>query len=184
VAAWLAATPPSFRFSVKAQRGGSWRAMREDPEPGMPWLTDPYRAFGERLGTVLFRIPDTTKRDDARLAGLLAAWPRDVPLTLEFGDASWSADEVTAAAAAAGAAICTTESPEDEEPPTLRRTASFLYLRLRRHDYTPDELATWAARLEPFLAAGDDAYVFFRHDDSGRGPELAMALAQIVGDEA
>jgi len=184
VAAWLAATPPTFRFSVKAQRGGSWRAMREDPEPGMPWLTDPYRAFGERLGTVLFRIPDTAKRDDERLAGLLAAWPRDVPLTLEFGDPSWSADEVTAAAAAAGAAICTTESPDDEDPPTLRRTASFLYLRLRRHDYTPDELATWAARLEPFLAAGDDAYVFFRHDESGRGPELAMALAEIVGDGA
>jgi uncharacterized protein YecE (DUF72 family) len=180
VAAWVAATPPSFRFSVKAQRGGSWRAMREDPEPGMPWLTDPYRAFGERLGTVLFRVPDTTKRDDARLAGLLRAWPHDLPLTLEFGDPSWAADEVTAAAAAAGVAICTTESPDDPAPPTLRRTAPFLYLRLRRHDYTSDELARWAARLEPFLAAGDDAYVFFRHDETGRGPELALALAGIV----
>ncbi len=30
VAAWLAATPPAFRFSVKAQRGGSWRAMAPD----------------------------------------------------------------------------------------------------------------------------------------------------------
>ena len=110
VAAWLAATPPTFRFSVKAQRGGSWRAMREDPEPGMPWLTDPYRAFGPRLGTVLFRIPDTTRRDDDRLAALLRAWPADLPLTLEFGDASWAVDEVTRAAAAAGVAICTTES--------------------------------------------------------------------------
>jgi uncharacterized protein YecE (DUF72 family) len=162
---------------VKAQRGGSWRAMRDDPEPGMPWLTDPYRAFGERLGTVLFRVPDTTKRDDARLAALLAAWPRDLPLTLELQDPSWAADEVVAAAARAGVAICATESPEDEDPPTLRRTAPFLYLRLRRHDYPPTELDAWAARLEPFLAAGDDAYVFFRHDEAGRGPELALELA-------
>ena len=104
MAAWLAATPPTFRFSVKAQRGGSWRAMREDPEPGMPWLTTPYRAFGERLGTVLFRVPDTTKRDDERLAALLAAWPSDLPLTLELQDPSWHVDEVTAAIAAAARA--------------------------------------------------------------------------------
>jgi uncharacterized protein YecE (DUF72 family) len=151
--------------------------MREDPEPGMPWLTGPYRAFGERLGTVLFRVPDTMRRDDDRLAALLGAWPRDLPLTLEFVDPSWAADEVVGAATEAGAAICATESPDDPDPPTLRRTAPFLYLRLRRHDYLPAELDAWASRLEPFLAAGDDAYVFFRHDETGRGPELALDLA-------
>ena len=45
----------------------------------------------------------------------------------------------------AGAALCTTELPEDEEPPTLRRTGAFLYLRLRRHDYTPADLAAGRA---------------------------------------
>ena len=88
VAAWLAATPPTFRFSVKAQRGGSFRAFGGAPEPGLPWLTEPYRAFGERLGTVLFRVPDGVQRDDAKLAAFLAAWPRDLPLTLEFQDPS------------------------------------------------------------------------------------------------
>jgi uncharacterized protein YecE (DUF72 family) len=42
------------------------------------------------------------------------------------------------------------------------------------------ELETWAARLEPFLAAGDDVYAFFRHDEVGRGPELALGLAEAV----
>jgi uncharacterized protein YecE (DUF72 family) len=73
-----------------------------------------------------------------------------------------------------------TELPEDSSPPMVRRTGPFLYLRLRRHDYPPDELEAWAARLEPFLTAGDDAYVFFRHDEVGRGPELAAALAEAV----
>ena len=27
IASWLAATPPDFRFVVKAQRGGAWRAL-------------------------------------------------------------------------------------------------------------------------------------------------------------
>lgn len=180
VAAWLAATPADFRFAVKAQRGGSYRALQVDPASSVPWLTGPYRAFGARLGTVLFRVPEGVARDDARLAALLASWPPDLPLTMEFQEPSWHVDEVFAALAEAGAALCTTELPEDADPPTIRRTGRFLYLRLRRHDYRPAELEAWASRLEPFLAAGDDALVFFRHDDVGRGPQLARALVDAV----
>jgi uncharacterized protein YecE (DUF72 family) len=179
VAAWLAATPPSFRFSVKAQRGGSWRAMGGAPDPGLPWLTDPYRRFGERLGTVLFRVPDNVRRDDDRLAAMLAAWPRELPLTVEFAHESWAVDETVRLLRDAGAVLCATEGPDDPQPPTLHRTGSFLYLRLRRHDYARAELRSWRHRLEPFLAAGDDAYVFFRHDDTGRGAELAEQLGSI-----
>jgi uncharacterized protein YecE (DUF72 family) len=176
VTTWVGATPAAFRFSVKAQRGGTWRAFGGNPDPGLPWLTQPYRLFGDRLGTVLFRAPDTAKRDDDRLSALLAAWPRDLPLTLEFRDPSWEADEVVGLLRDAGAVLCATEGEDDEEPPTLRRTGSFLYLRLRRHDYTADQLDTWRDRLEPFLAVGDDAFVFFRHDETGRGAELALEL--------
>jgi uncharacterized protein YecE (DUF72 family) len=183
VAAWLAATPPTFRFVVKAQRGGSFRSFKE-PTPGLPWLTDPYRAFGGRLGAVLFRVPAGSRRDDDRLAAFLAAWPRDLPVTVELQDASWHVDETYAALSTAGAALCTTELPEDETPPTIRRTGTFLYVRLRRHDYTPAELLAWAGRLEPFLADGIDAFVFFRHDETGRGPELAMALAAALPNYA
>ena len=180
VAAWVAATPTEFRFSVKAQRGGSFRALAGDPTESVTWLTGPYRAFGERLGTVLFRVPEGVTRDDARLAALLAAWPRDIPLTLEFQDPSWHVDETFRALTAVGAALCASEIPEDPEPPIIRRTGTFLYLRLRRHEYSDDELAAWGARLEPFLAAGDDVFAFFRHDEIGQGPELAMGLAAAV----
>jgi uncharacterized protein YecE (DUF72 family) len=180
IAGWLAATPTDFRFSIKAQRGGSYRALQVDPTTSVPWLTAPYRAFGERLGTVLFRVPDGVSRNDERLAALLAAWPADLPLTLEFQDAMWHVDETFDALARIGAALCTTELPDDPEPPTIRRTGPFLYLRLRRHEYTSAELVAWAARLEPFLAAGDDVFVFFRHDEVGRGPELAAMLEREV----
>jgi uncharacterized protein YecE (DUF72 family) len=176
VATWVAATPDDFRFSVKAQRGGSWRAFGGSPDPGLPWLTEPYRRFGTRLGTVLFRAPDTAKRDDDRLGALLTAWPADLPLTLEFRHPSWADDAVVALLRQAGAVLCATEDADDDAPPILRRTGPFLYLRLRRHDYTPTELDAWRDRLDPFLDAGDDAFVFFRHDESGRGAELALEL--------
>ena len=179
VDAWLAVTPDDFRFAVKAQRGSSFRALQVDPVGSVDWLTTPLRRFGARLGTILFRVPDGVKRDDERLAGLLAAWPEDLPLALEFRDPSWHVDEVFAAARAAGAALVATDLDSDPEPPTIRRTGPFLYLRLRRPDYDRQELEAWLARLEPFLADGLDGYVFFRHDEVGRGAELALELAAL-----
>lgn len=216
----MRATPPDFRFAVKAQRGSAVRAIWGSPEESVAWLTEPLGAFGERLGAVLFRVPAEIRRDgpwvggdttlaDARLAALLAAWPRSIPLVVELQDPSWHVDETFSAMRAAGAVLCTTDLPPEgdegaggaddgvgrgaggvdsatpapaaaasaeREPPFIRRTGSFLYLRLRRHDYDAAALDAWAARIEPFLSAGDDAYVFFRHDPVGRAAELALEL--------
>jgi uncharacterized protein YecE (DUF72 family) len=180
VSTWLAATPDTFRFAVKAQRGGSMRSLAVDPAASVEWLTAPLRAFGDRLGAVLYRVPGNVRADVARLDGLLAAWPRDLPLTMEFQDPSWHVDEVFDRLGHAGAALCATDLPDDPEPPVIRHTGRFLYLRLRRHDYDPADITAWAKRVEPFLASGTDAFVFFRHDDTGRGPELARELIAAV----
>jgi len=118
---------------------------------------------------------------DRRLAAVLAAWPRAIPLTVELQDPSWHVDETYDALRGTGAALCVTEADEHEAPPTVRRTGPLVYLRLRRSDYGPAELEAWAARIEPFLADGVDVYVFFRHDPVGRAAELALELEQLVG---
>jgi uncharacterized protein YecE (DUF72 family) len=225
---WVAATPPDFRFAVKAQRSSAIRGLFASPEESVAWLTEPLAEFGDRLGAVLYRVPGEIRRDgrwvdgdaglaDARLGALLAAWPRDIPLVVEFQDPTWHVDETFALLRAAGAVLCITELPpegdeeargearggarggaravpEDStsppvsarppatsdagppEPPIVRRTGAFLYLRLRLHDYDDDSLAAWAARIEPFLTAGDDVFAFFRHDPVGRAAELALEL--------
>lgn len=167
VAGWVAATGASFRFVVKAQRGASVRALYGDPGASVAWMLEPLGGFGERLGAVLWRVPAEVPRDDGRLDGLLAAWPRSVPLVLEAHDPSWHVDETFAALAAAGAVLCATDLDDREEPPDIRRTGPFLYLRLRRAAYTDADLDAWARRIAPFVADGMDAYVLFRHDDDG-----------------
>ncbi len=192
---------------MKAQRGSAVRALWGSPEDSVAWLTEPLGEFGERLGTVLFRVPAEIRRDgpwvggdtavaDARLAALLAEWPREIPLVVELQDRSWHVDETFRALRAVGATLCTTELPPEgdegatgdagdgtpatpgmeREAPMIRRTGSFLYLRLRLHDYDADALDAWASRIEPFLSSGDDVYVFFRHDPVGRAGELALEL--------
>jgi uncharacterized protein YecE (DUF72 family) len=177
IAGWLTATPPAFRFVVKALRSASMRAWATDPEGSLPWLLEPARAFGERLGAVLFRVGAEQPRNDERLDRLLKAWPREVPLVLEFQDPSWDDDEIHDRLRAVAAILCATDLPEAPDPPTLRLTGPELYVRLRRDDYAPDELDAWAARFEPFLATGTDVFAFFKHDPVGRGGELALELA-------
>ena len=146
-------------------------------------------------------VTGDTALADARLAAFLAAWPRAIPLVVELQDPSWHVDETFAALREAGATLCITELPPEgdegaapapapsgwihgdpadhqagHEPPIVRRTGSFLYLRLRLHDYDAAGLDAWAARIEPFITAGDDVYVFFRHDAVGRAAELALEM--------
>jgi uncharacterized protein YecE (DUF72 family) len=180
VAAWLAATPPAFRFVVKAQRGGSMRAFGEAAAQTVEWLTAPYRLFGERLGAVLYRVPENMHRDDDKLRLLLEAWPDDLPIVVEMQNAEWQVDDVFDLLARHQATLCATDL-DDREPPDLRLTGRSIYLRLRRTSYTDADLDRWASRLSAFLESGTDCFVFFRHDADGGSALLALKLRGLLG---
>jgi uncharacterized protein YecE (DUF72 family) len=165
---------------VKSQRGASIRALYADPATSVPWMTETLPAFGDRLGAVLFRVPGEVKRQDDRLAGLLAAWPAALPLVIEAQHESWHVDETFEALRAAGAVLCTTDLDDQDAPPDIRRTGPFLYLRLRRSAYDDAALDAWAHRLVPFLDDGLDAYVLFRHDEDGESALRAVEFAARV----
>ena len=61
----------------------------------------------------------------------------------------------------------------------LAATADFGYLRLRRETFDDAELAAWAERIgaQPWT----DAWVFLKHEEEGRGPQLAARLLEIAG---
>ena len=176
LARWRALVAPGFRFALKLHAATSLRAWASDPTGGLERLLAPVPALGPSLGTTLFRVPAGQARDDGRLERLLAAWPGTVPLAMELQHPSWVDDEVHARLRAAGAVLVATETDDAPDPPLLV-TGPFLYVRLRRTAYDPAILDAWAARLEPFLAAGRDVYAFFRHDEGGEAPGRALALA-------
>lgn len=177
VAAWRAAVPPDFRFTWKLLRSGTQRAYAADPAGTLPWLTGPLAGLRDRLGAALLRVPEGQARDDDRLDRLLRAWPAKLPLALELVDPSWQVDETHDRLRETGVVLVVTETDEAPDPP-LTVTGPFLYLRLRRTAYADADLDAWAARIEPFLADGRDAYAFFRHDEGGETPGRALALAE------
>jgi uncharacterized protein YecE (DUF72 family) len=90
----------------------------------------------------------------------------------------WFHDDTWTLLRAHGAALCIAQTDDLDTP--LVATAPFGYARLRREDYSADELAAWAARLRA-VEGWERVYVFLKHDEAGRAPALARAFLQALG---
>jgi uncharacterized protein YecE (DUF72 family) len=142
-------------------------------------LADGVRAFGDRLGPVLFQLPANLRKNvdvlEAFLA-MFAATGGTLRAAFEFRHASWLSEDVYAALRRHNAALCVADSEELATP--LVATASWAYLRLRRQDYGKAALRRWAERLgkERF----EEAFVFFKHEGEGAGPALADSFRKMM----
>ena len=169
-AAWADQVPAAFRFAIKAPRGITWSRKLVDCADLIDELFRALRPLGERLGCVFYLVPKFVTRDDDVLRAFLASLPRDARAAFEFADASWHDPAVCELLHAHGATVVASDR-DDEPPPELAADAAWLYLRLRRSTYGDDELRAWRERM---AAVGvDDAFVFFKHEDSCAGPALA-----------
>jgi uncharacterized protein YecE (DUF72 family) len=171
--AWAAQVPPGFVFALKgSQRITHMRRLRETGD-AVAYLFETAAVLGPRLGPVFFQLPPNFKKDAPRLRDFLAGLPHERPVAFEFRHESWFDDEVFGLLRAQGnAALCSADTDESGEAGApIVPTASWGYLRLRRADYSDGDLASWRARIagQPW----ERAYVFFKHEDEGKGPELA-----------
>jgi uncharacterized protein YecE (DUF72 family) len=168
---WEERTPDSFRFVLKAPRQMTHiRKLNDCAEP-LDRFSQVAAALGHKLGPLLFQLPPTFQRDVPRLQSFLDGVSPALRVAFEFRHPSWFDDATYAALKSRNAALCIAEADKEETPPILA-TTSFTYLRLRREDYTPDEIAAWAAKLRTLSV--EEAYVFFKHEV--KGPALAQSF--------
>jgi uncharacterized protein YecE (DUF72 family) len=178
LAHWAGATPPAFRFAIKASQRITHHA-RIDAERAAEPVAFLYRnleALGAKRGPVLFQLPPFLKKDVARLSGFLQLLPPGHQAAFEFRHDSWFDDDVYALLKTAGAALCLSER-EDNAPPPLVETAPWGYLRLRLETYAEDDLERWSQRIA--ATAWGDTCVFFMHEPTA--PGYAAALLRIAG---
>ena len=171
--AWAAATPPGFRFAIKASRRITHIARLKTETVGEPlgWLYENLAALGTKRGPVLFQLPPNFRKDLPRLAAFLQMLPKDHGASFEFRNETWFDDDVYEALKAAGAALCLSER-EDNAPPPLVETAPWGYVRLRLEHYTDDDLRAWAKRLE--ATSWREIDVYFMHEPTA--PAYAKSL--------
>src|SRR3977135_3296184 len=155
VAEWTAATGADFLSGLKASQQITHGKQLREPAETLPIFFERARMLGARLGPILFQTPPWVRRDDDRLAGFLAALPRDTRSVLEVRDASWYAPEVYDLLRTANVALVHAEGGKTPSPiETLGETADCGYTRLRnRSGYTDDAVDAWAERLRATLAS-------------------------------
>ena len=71
-----------------------------------------------------------------------------------------------------------------DAPWWLHSTASWrsmAYFRLRDEGYTPDDIKRWGDTVARETASAKDVYVYFKHEEEGKGPEFAKLLMQHLG---
>jgi uncharacterized protein YecE (DUF72 family) len=127
---------------------------------------------------LLFQLPPNFQKDLPRLEAFLKQLGKRTRAAFEFRHPSWFDDEVYAALRRHSAALCLADIDE-EPPPKIASTAPFGYLRLRRTDYSDQRLRTWIKKIRS--QAWDEAYVFFKHEETGSGPRFARRFLELAG---
>ncbi len=175
---WREATPETFRFTLKAnQRITHWLRLEHADEAVREFL-ERSRLLGDRLGPILFQCPPTLEFDRSRIEAFVGYLPPGVKAAMEFRHPSWL--EARPILAAQGVAWCSAETDEkDADEPSWE---PFGYLRLRKTEYTDDELHKWAERISPALADGRDVYVYFKHEDGAASAKWAVQLQEMLSD--
>jgi uncharacterized protein YecE (DUF72 family) len=176
---WAGQTGDGFTFVLKAPQRITHQKRLGDVGSDVGFFLETADTLGPKLGPLLFQLPPYMKKDVGRLQSLLDLLPPSARAAFEFRHPSWFDDEVRQALRGRNAALCLADT--DEEPlADVAATADWGYLRLRRAAYTDDDVETWAQRI--LCQPWSQAFVFFKHEDEARGPELAQRLVARLGE--
>ena len=178
---WVAATPPEFVFALKAHmRITHILRLKNAEEATSIFLRsiDPLRS-ARRLGPVLFQLPPQMRCDTEVLSAFLENLPEDLRYAFEFRHASWLVDEVYRLLERRNISLCVAESEKLEVPEVI--TADFVYYRLRKPEYTAEDVDAIAARAQGLLGQGKDLFLMFKHEDTPEGALHAEEVLRKVG---
>ena len=178
VEGWAGAVPDGFTFVLKAPQRITHFARLRDVDDPVRAFCDAARALGAKLGPLFFQLPPSFKKDVSRLGDLLVLLPPDLRTAFEFRHASWFDDEVYERLRGRNAALCIADTEEGATPAVA--TADWGYLRLRAVDYADEDLRRWADTIARVGAGWRDAFVFFKHEESGTGPALARRFEAVL----
>jgi uncharacterized protein YecE (DUF72 family) len=169
--------PADFRFVLKAPQEITHVQRLAGAGTQVSALFATAGALKDRLGPVLFQLPPNFGKNVELLRAFLTSLPLGVRTAFEFRRQEWFCDEVFALLREHGAGFCVADAEDDLAVPFVA-TADWGYLRLRRPDYDDSALKEWANRLRS--QNWRECYVFFKHEDAGAGPRMAMRLLELL----
>jgi len=177
---WAAEVPAGFMFVLKAPQRITHIHRLKNSDETLSIFLRVAQALEQRLGPILFQLPPNFKKDTPRLRDFLGQFRtgRQMRAAFEFRHASWFDDETFDVLREHNAALCIAEAEDGVEVPFVS-TADWGYIRLRMPDYSPAELKQWLQRIRQ--AKWSDAFVFFKHEEEGKGAAMAQRFVKLAG---
>ncbi len=179
LAGWDRETPPGFRLTLKAPKRITHIARLRDCAELMEYFLKTAATLGPKLGALLFQLPPYFRKDLTVLDEFLRLLTPGIQAAFEFRHASWMDAEVFARLRAANVALCVADSEKFTTPVEI--TAPYAYFRLRDEGYTPEDLTRWAGLIRASAGHCTDVFVYFKHEEAGKGPLFGRALLEALG---
>jgi uncharacterized protein YecE (DUF72 family) len=179
VSGWAKQTPSPFKLTLKAPRRITHDSRLKNCSELVQAFCSVAGSLGDKLGALLFQLPPNLKKDLPLFDAFLECLPPRACAAFEFRHASWFDDQVFASLAKRNLALCVADSEKLSAP--VRVTADYAYFRLRDEGYTPDDIHQWADTIARETAGCRDVFVYFKHEEEGKGPEFARLLMERLG---
>lgn len=182
---WRHRLPDTYRFTVKAARGLTHAKRLLEPERWIERIAGAWHELRDKRGMVLFQLPPTLHRDDARLEWLLGRLPDWMRSAVEFRHPSWDDPAVFSMLERHGVAY--TVMSGAGLPCILRATSHEVYVRWHGPDdslyagsYSDDDLRWWADRIREWEHSGHEVFGYFNNDGHGHAVHNARTLRQLL----
>lgn len=173
---WLTQVPAGFQFALKANQKISHVLKLKNCAEVLKRFLEAAAVLqeGDHLGPILVQLPPYFRADLAALEEFLKLRPRAFRFALEVRHASWLNEQTYALLRQYETALCLAETEKEPAPEAV--TANFVYLRLRREEYTAQQLAAWREGIAGWCAQGIAVYAYLKHEEAGKGPAYAKQL--------
>jgi len=179
VAKWAASVPRHFRFTLKAPKRITHDRRLRDCGDLLQAFCGVADTLGPQLGVLLFQLGPSFKWDPALFDRFLDDMPVGARAAFEFRHPSWLVDQVYERLRSRNLALCVADTEKQSTP--LVATADYGYFRLRDEGYTPDAMERWAEVIRERQSGWNDTYVYFKHEEAGKGPLFAAQLERALG---
>lgn len=176
---WAAESPPGFRYTLKAPRRITHDQRLRDCQELVELFCGRAELLGEKLAVLLFQLPPNLRLDLDRFDSFLGGLPGGIPAAFEFRNTSWLCEDVYTRLRARNLALCVTDA-EDSTTPVVA-TADYGYFRLRDEGYSEQGLQAWAERIRAVSAGWHQTFIYFKHEEAGKGPEFAATMKRLMG---
>lgn len=170
---WHAEVPEDFSFTLKLSQAITHRKKLKNAEAEMERFLDGSTGLKKKLGTILVQLPPYFKKDSAVLEAFLENYSQKARLAFEFRHETWYEKEIYELLRKYNCAFAVVEA--EEQQPVREVTGNFIYMRLRKGDYSNKELKEWADWIRKQKV---EVYCYLKHDE--KAPVLAQQLMELL----